>query len=142
MTHNLKKFIGLTVLINLVLIFIPRLVDLLPENYQNFASFIVIVFDLWVVFDLITRLIYKMAGISRSDGRRKKLTHQEADTVNRYWMAWLSTSLVTVVAYVLLFDRNWRTSLYILIAGLAVILLVGINYKYKIMGHTKKELFK
>jgi hypothetical protein len=142
MTHNLNRFIGLTILITLGLIFMPRLVDLLPEQYQNFASFIVIVFDFWVVFDLIVRLIYKIAGIPRSSSRQKRLSHQQTEIINRYWVAWILTSAVTVAAYVLIFDQNWENSILLFGAGIIVAALAFLNNKYKIMGHTKKELFK
>ena len=72
-----------------------------------------------------------------------RLTHQQAEEVNKYWLVWLGGSLLTYVIYTLLFHRSqWKGALIFgAVVGMAVY-LTKLNSRMKIAGHTKEEIFK
>ena len=149
MTRNLKTFIVLAGLITAGFISAQNLVDHLPSALQAVSSLVLLITFFWVYFDLVVKIIYRLVGVSTEKAKSRaknepiRLTHQQAAAVNRYWIAWLATSLIVTVANTLLFERSHLITAFLLDgAFLVVISLAVINSKQKIMGHTKKELFK
>lgn len=146
MNPKLIYFAGVCILVTIGLMFAPALALLLPEFLQGIGSVIILVLQLWILFGLIFRIIYRMAGITgsiREKPGQKKLTHQQAELASKYWLVWLLCLLGTGAAWVLLFNRDdWLVSLVILAAVAVVASIAYLANKRKIMGHTAKDVFK
>src|SRR5438067_1630502 len=109
MNRKLLLFIGLSALITLGLMLIGSLGDKLPSGVQGPASLLALMFFLWVPFGLIVKVIYSFVGIH---GNINKLSHRQAEAVNRYWITWLVTAPATAAAFTIIFDRNsWKNNL-------------------------------
>jgi|SRR6266404_6357028 len=145
MTRNLRIFIGVTTVLTILYLAANDLVDHLSGGAQTLASWILLILALWVAFDLILKIIYRLAGITKKlmDPFPARLTHQQAAIVNKYWIAWLGSSLPTAFVYTLLFQRNqWKSALLTGGVIIVVVVLAVMNSKQKIAGHTKDQIFK
>jgi|SRR5579862_1231178 len=145
MTRNLKIFIGLSVLSTILYLVATDLTDHLSGGAQTLASWVLLILSLWVVFDLVVKVIYRLVGVTNKvmEPAPARLNHVQASEVNKYWIVWLGSSLPTAIVYTLLFQRNhWKTVLLTGVVVAVIVLLATLNSKQKIAGHTKDEIFK
>jgi hypothetical protein len=140
MKRNLVTFAALIVLIGSAGIGANILLDSLSSGVAALLSWGLFILEIWFIFDLVVQLIYWFAGIPAGT---KKLNHQQAGIVNKYWMTWLIAALTTGLVYILLFERDHLSGSLLLLGGSALLILLGSLYqRQRIMGHTKKELFQ
>jgi hypothetical protein len=149
MTRNLKIFIGLVVMGTTAYLAASDGIAHLSGTAKTTADWLMLLLFFYVVFNLVYRVIYRLVGVTDklvfkgwTQGWPRP-THQQAAEVNKYWLVWMGGSLLTYVAYTLLFHRSqWKGAI---VLGLVAALLVGlakINSRMKIGGHTKEEIFK
>ena len=143
---NLLQFIAASVLLSIAVILAPQALALVDDGLMGtIGSLALLAFYAWILFDVIIRLIHTCAGITKSlkEKPAKKLTHQQAAIVNTYWMIWLFSTLATGAVYTFIVDTsNWKLSIGLAVGGAIAAILAYVNSKQKIMGHTRKELFK
>lgn len=149
MTRNLKIFIGLVVLGTAGYLALGDGLSHASQTVQNIASIPMLLLFFYIVFNLVYRVIYRLVGVTDKLMFRgwkqgwPRLTHQQAAEVNKYWLVWLGGSLLTYVAYTLLFHRSqWRGAIIFGLAAGVIVMLAKLNSRMKIAGHTKNELFK
>src|SRR5665213_1843243 len=132
-------FVLVSVAITGIFVVVNNLVPHLPQGAQSLVNFGLFLAFFWIPFEFIVRVIYRMSGVTRKLwGELPRLTHQQAETVNQYWIVWLVTALLTDAAYTLLFDRShWKSSLLFGGAFALLILLSFVNRRFKIGGHSK-----
>ena len=141
MSRNLRNFMGITILITVGWLTANDLVSHLPSGIQKFSSFLLYALSWWIFFDWIVKIIYKITGIPA--GKNQRLTHRQSATLKRYWIAWLLTSLVSGLAYsYVVHGTLTKTNLIFGAVAVLLIFLAYLSNRQKIMGHTKKELFK
>ncbi|HEX5447753.1 MAG TPA: hypothetical protein VFW90_00950 [Candidatus Saccharimonadales bacterium] len=149
MTRNLKFFIGLIVVSTVAFLALGDGLSHSSETVQNIASIPMILLFFYIVFNFVYRVIYRLVGVTDKlmfRGRKygwPRLTHQQAEEVNKYWIIWLGGSLLTYVVYTLLFHRSqWKSAIITGLVAFMVVTLAKLNSRTKIAGHTKEEVFK
>lgn len=145
MTRNLKVFSGLVIIATVVYFAANSLVDHLSGASQTVASWILLILAVWVVFDLIVKVIYWFVGITNKlmDPAPPRLSHQQAAEVNKYWMVWLLSSVPVILGYTLIFNRSqWKSTLIVVGVVVLAVYLGNVSSRQKIAGHTKEQIFK
>jgi hypothetical protein len=142
------QFVGVCILLSGGFIAANDLSSQLPTSwFSTLLGFVLLALFIWIFFDLIVRIIYRTAGVAgRPKGSESKFarpTHQQAAKINRLWTIWLFTTILTVIAYSLAFNRGHIKEAIIFGLIVSLITYLGISStKRKIMGHRKEELFK
>jgi uncharacterized membrane protein YjgN (DUF898 family) len=145
MTRNLKIFIGLVIAATAVDLAANNAASHLHGGAQTVASLVLLILSLWVVFDLIVKVIYRLVGVTEKlmDPAPPRLSHQQSAQVSKYWMVWLVSSAPVILIYTLIFDHtHWKSNLVAAGVVIVVVLLGVTNSRQKIAGHTKNEIFK
>jgi hypothetical protein len=149
MTRNLKIFIGMVVLGTTAYLALSDLLTHFSDTVQTIGGFAMLLLFFYIVFNFVHRVIYRLTGVTgklmfrgRSEGWPRP-THRQAAEINRYWLVWIGGSLITYIAYTLLFHRlEWKNALVFCLIVILIVYLARQNSKHKIAGHTKKDLFK
>lgn len=144
MTRNQKILIIVSALVTVGSLGAASLVDNLPSGPQEVVGIALLIIFFWVYFDLIVKIIYRLAGVPRvKKSPAGRLTHRQADLINRYWLVWLMTSVLSGLSYSFLLNReSWKAAV-IVCGALSLIILVNIfDTRRKIRGYDKKELFQ
>lgn len=149
MVRKTSAFIALSAIITAGYLAALDLLDKLSPGFQSIGSIILLIVFFWLFFDGILKIIYRFSGVERQSKKPKtniespRLTHQQAAAVNRYWIIWLATSMLVSASYILIFARgNWKTAALWGSAIVAVLFLAYLNTRQRIMGHSKKDLFR
>jgi hypothetical protein len=149
MTRNLKIFTGLVVLGTAAYLALGDLINHLPQTAQTILGFVMLILFFYIVFNFVFRVIYRLTGVTDTlmfKGRMHgwpRPTHQQAAEINRYWLVWLGGSLLTYIAYTLIFHNlEWKNALIFCVIVIVIVTLARLNSKQKIAGHTKEEIFK
>lgn len=149
MSSNLLRFIIISVILTAGYLALGDLIPHLPDLAQTIASLLMILLFFYIVFNLIIRIIYRMTGVTDrlmfkgwSNGWPRP-THHQAAKINRFWVTWLGTSLITFAVYTLLFHRlEWKGAFIFGVTAVIVVTLAKLHSRMKIAGHAKNEIFK
>lgn len=147
MSRRLAIFVVATAAFTAAYIALNHLALQLTGGWQSLLSLVLLILYLWIAFDLVVKVIHRIVGVPAQDGRAKnlpqRLSHQQSEAVNRFWVAWLVTSVIAWMIYVTTFNWDqWRSGLVVGGLFMVVILVAYVSRRQKIMGYSKKELFK